>query len=581
MKRNRFGFLRKKTVKRGIKVALCLLLALLATASDALPILPPTEVAEAADDPPAEKALRDHTLYKWTRVSHYTDISHLSNGWTPILISYQWTYTNKDKSKTTKEYFLKTNGNYLTKHRYIDATEWGPIASDRNYPTLNGGIGDNFDKAQNTFWTVDDPLTDLYVFCQYDYDVEYGDFWTFELGRNIDWSKGWGEDSAGERLVCQGSDEVDFGSSDSEWFEDAEDWRELSFDQFLFISEGDEPSESSDRPAVNLKKGEFRIYAEHDNARDSCLYPSGSQFHFGGFSSFDWDGKFSVWVAQRINLPTFEAVNAMKNGRIGCADSLQDLNRFTPDVTVYRNQLFKISDDVRIATNAVMVIQPGATVTIDATLYNDGTIINYGTIFIREGGCIRPCDPYNKTKIEGGVDGPSTVYDEGHGRLICSGKYNGKLTGEGNLIMFKQSAIVFGAAGFNGYVGGSNMFIVRDGASVELNGMILSPNFIQLIDSDFHIRESGYLVCQLKLANRFTETKYFTTEFSDSSFAGEKMNTVTVPMPMYRTGSYQFVKDGKMYYLTDPDTDKTLAPTFNVNVFNEDISYGVRFTLVK
>lgn len=579
MKHDILQFLRRKSVKRGVRSVVCLLLALMMTASDALRLIPPMEVT-AADTAAAEVSFTNHTLYRWTRVTSGWDLDKRNANrnalWSPVLISYQWT----DEKNNKKEYYLDLRTVTQNKDgKYVDsrtpketprdgvlidnwrflATRWDSIASDKGYPKLTG----NYDSNPNQFWTVDDPLTDLGVQKTGNDQIFYASrFATYKIGRNIDWTNRHWAIAAKQTLVCNGYSDVNFTEEGSDRYKYGKEWESYSFQNWGFDGYNDGKTVREDLnkelPSWGLNKGEFRILAKHDSSRDSCLKPSENYVQSEYESSFVYDGKFSVWIGELYNLPTIEAVNKNNesNKRLSGCVGPSDINDVMPkvqaDLTVHSGTLLNIGNDVHIASGAVVVVEPGATMTIDATLFNDGTIINYGTIFVRGNGCIRPLAPRY----------PNGNYNYDAGKIICSGSTdNGKTrTGEGNLIMLKGSAAIFNPA--------YNLLTVKDGASVELNGTIFCPYYFTLADSDFHIRESGRLICQYSAndaAYNCASPGFFagteTAPGCSLTKVGYSTGLDAYYTPFIQTGKSLFVNEGTFKNLSKPTSEHPFQST--------------------
>lgn len=534
-------FLRRKSVKRGVRSVVCLLLALMMTASDTLRLIPPVEVT-AAETKAAEVSFTNHTLYRWHQIRLGRNLAPTQK-WTPVIIGYQ--YNGKD-------YYLNTTGIGSTNgaSKVFDGG-WAKASSWTSQMSKYGFSGINSNTA---FYTLDRLASDIGVYRTGGVDEEYGWVPTFLIGRNINW-KGdrTQEATAGQHLVYKSSTNANFATPGSEFYKDAAYWYPNTYKHWTIVDQ-DEHGRAAERfafsdpnnydpgldPALGLEWAQNRIISMVNNGHDALLTFSKDYFESTNSNKYDYGGEFYLWTPDEINLPTIEAENkdsagnSLLSGCLGSSDINDAMPKVVADVTVHSGTLFNVDKDILIASGAVLVVEPGGTLTIDATVYNNGIIINYGTIFVTGKGCIRPLDPRDKN---GDWDGMA-------GKIICSGSTdNGKTrTGEGNLIMFKGSAAIFNESPY--------LLTVKDGASVELNGTIFCPQYFMLADSDFHIRESGRLICQYKTnkAAYNNGTKEF---FSGAEPSKNGSMTKVVDnkesqynIPFVQTGKSLFVNDG-------------------------------------
>ena len=505
------GILQTKTAKRGTKRLLCLLLALMMTTGDALKLFPPVE-ADAAN---GGMDTTDRMLYKWHRVEKGSDLAQTVSGkttWVPVLIGY--------KADNGTEYCLDLRGTETTTKNKFKAVNWTSKAKTNGYPSLCD--------SKNEFWTLDDPLTDLAVFQleAKDDGTEY--FKTFLIGRNVNWGKITlseeqrleeitKETAAAQILACgYGYDDLDFTDITSDHYKKGKEWRKTSFRNWTIVGKDETAPniKESNQPAKGLNAGKMRIMAQHYNASDSCLVYEGDTVYSTNYSYYDYPaGEYCIWKGERTKMATL-------------------LHDYTIEQSV-----LNIDSEMLIAEGVTLTIPAGSTLTIDTTLYNNGTIINYGTIFLLEGGCIRTLNP---TK-----DGKTS---QDCGKIICSGE---KQQGEGNLVMFQNSSIILDE--------GKNLFALHRGAVAEINGTLICPNSFVLDNADIRIREKGKLISQYAITDRFlkVENMTFTKKAAQSGAieatpALKAMNKTAVPTPYYSAGSVKLTNEGYFAHLTDP-----------------------------
>lgn len=543
------GILQTKAAKRGVRSAVCLLLALMMTVSDTLKLFPPME-AEALDT-------EEHTLYKWNRINAGTELAKLTadkrKQWVPVLIGY--------RASDGTEYYIDLRTVTKGEKGYVDSRTSDLAARTAVLPA-NGFLAANWTEKANTndypslvdsnreFWTLDDPLTDIAVFPSDQKDAEWGKYPTYLIGRNINWGDGKDDKtrldlitdvkSAEQLLILADSFVMNFDTEKGEGWKKGKEWRANSFKNWTFAGAGDQGTVSDKKcPDMNLKSGEFRIMAQHEDELDSNLktkvveenkvkrnyvsaeYDSGYNYT---------DGIFSVWTGEKYNLTVLNKDHTVD-----------------PSLGV---DLLNIKDPMLIKEGKTLTIMPGATLTIDTTLYNNGTILNYGTIFLLEGASIRTLNPMENGKAS-----------QNCGKIICSGSAdNGRnFTGEGNLITFQNSSIIFDE--------GANLFKVQNGATVELNGTMVCPNTFTLDNANIYIRPKGMLISQYAVSDRFTQIKDMTItraasrdgKLSTTFPKMKEMNKSAVPQPFTTTGSCKFTNEGYFAHLTESKSAQEAA----------------------
>ena len=246
--------------------------------------------------------------------------------------------------------------------------------------------------------------------------------------------------------------------------------------------------------------------------------------------SYDYDnGTFVLWVGTPVKLAT---VRAKGTGNA--------------DVTVPGGSVQNVDEDLLIEANATLVVEPGAVLSIDANLYNNGTIYNYGTIVVQPGATISTLSP------NGGASSCGAICCKG-------GTYNG-MNAEGNFLVMQGAGVAFEE--------GADLFRLENGATLELNGTMFCPNSFVVADSDLYIRRNGLLVCQYGREYKHmlpTEYQYYVEPSSMFKTLAEtyypmwygiknetflaflpaaRNTTKLAPASFYVSGQYQIINDG-------------------------------------
>ena len=321
--------------------------------------------------------------------------------------------------------------------------------------------------------------------------------------------------------------------------------------------------------AQYVSSGTVRIVMTIDGAwteTDTTLQHKNDVIWAEDDGSYDYDnGLFVLWVGTPVKLAT------VRNKGTG-----------TADVTVPSGSVQNVDEDMLIEANATLVVEPGAVLSIDANLYNNGTIYNYGTIVVQPGatistltmmsgggfgssnsswgGGITPVSTTMQSSTIYSIDEPSAVIGKQWGAIYCKGgTYNG-MNAEGNFLVMQGAGVAFEE--------GENLFRLENGATLELNGIMFCPNAFMLADSDLYIRRNGLLVCQYGRKYKHmlpTEYQYHVEPSSmfkalaetyypmwygieDETFlaflpAAKKMTNIA-PASFYVSGQYQLINDG-------------------------------------
>ena len=484
---------------RARKRILCLLLMAAAVLQMTTPF------AAAADaNTSFNKQTFDQPFCEWKRVTKKSDLPASADRWHPVIIGFENNGT---------EYYLDassvTGDKVLTDNWTIKAKKWSDMMAIYRCPSLN-------DERITSFVTLGTSVTDIAIrYLTADDEEKRGDP-TYLIGRNINWDQNEQvkENAAKQVLTKYGRSSANFDTVGSTWYNNCKGQYPVSFNQWSFIT-----SDGSGKDYYNweLNEDKLRIISIADRAWDDCFYYNGDSVCIGNFASSNYtNGTFTVWIGTVKNLPTL-------NG----------------SYTVPPDQLLNLDNDVLLREGSTLKVSPGATLTIDTTLYNNGTIENYGTIFLLEGGTIRTLCPTEDGKAS-----------QNCGKILCSGSQR---QGEGNLVAFKNSSIILDE--------GANLFRAEAGATVELNGTMVCPNSFTLDNADFRIREQGMLISQYAMPSGFLKIKNIVmstgfpgkpSSFNMTSPKMKEMNKTAVPKPYYTNGSCQFIIKGYFICLTQP-----------------------------
>lgn len=595
MKQKILKFFRKKSVRRGVRGAVCLLLALMMTASDALRLVPPGDAAAAettnvgatnggtpsigtpdagtTDDVTTNAAIEDNTempaakvtwtdrvLYDWTECHSYRDLEKRKGEWVPVLITWH---------DGGNEYILSGNKNFDSSY-YLKGAGWNGMMNNQGYPSLNVNKVKKTDWKNHAFldhfWTLDDSVSNLAVWNLNKMDEEWGKMDTYLIGRNITWpevGKEPTEKDAGQLLVYKGVGRAGFDVVDGTFYKEAKkaypdtfrSWSIFDYDEALIKCGWGDGLSTQPFDWMEDSDGQthvWRVNSFVNNGNNADLSHSGDLVYSTWHAFYsNSETNFHLWTGVRKTIPTVTRKGKVQMtgcmGLMGEQTLNKSLSEVVPDAVVETGTLLNIDHDVLIEDGAVLLIQPGGVMTVDGNLYNNGTIINYGTIFVKGGGSIRPLGAATNS---GGFEDIGTNYGGDYGRLICSGSTdNGKtFTGEGNLVVFKDGLVAFDDRG-------GNFFVVKDGASVELNGTIFCPGFFTLAGSDFHIRESGNLISQYKSTYRFADKELYTGARTFKQYSVQKVSLDAdwgTSIPYYYTGDCNFINEGTFKRQTEP-----------------------------
>ena len=565
------------------KRALCLLLALLTLAGDvALP------KANAGED-----YIHDEKMYIWHKVTKMADLPKKKE-WVPIILGFRSENEGDDGS-----YFISDPG-YVAydpeDSDYDDVDEFGVFTDADLYtdsyweemtaPTCYAS--DWYDAyyyapsqypyigAVETFCTRGDVLPSTWaIYPHEETDDEGRGFATYAIGRNIDYSKKT-EPRNGQVLVKEDTSSEDYADFYTWGQPPFPAWGgengKMTIDDYggvkWTIITSDLKGKDADDFTEGLSKNCVRFRYLVSSGGDVSLHHWRDRVFTCGGADYDCsDNWFFLWWGEEITLPTYS------------------------DVTYETGIIHNIEGEVLIEEGATLTVEPGAVLSISGHLYNNGTIRNYGTIIVQDGGSISTLRPQTEASRSAYLDKYTTdymargyeyiallvkqygydkawrmvrsdnekqsseasklaywcVFSEDCGRLCCSGgsytnRQGQKMNAEGNLLVLGGGRIYFSE--------GADLFRVESGATVELGGMIVCPNAFQLSNSDFYIRRGGVLYSQYSRWYDYKRPDEMQTkeEAIKDHLAGKapfvKMPDLS-PTPLYVSGRYQFINDGR------------------------------------
>ena len=153
---------------------------------------------------------------------------------------------------------------------------------------------------------------------------------------------------------------------------------------------------------------------------------------------------------------------------------------------------FQLKTDAYLDDGVELVIEPGAVVTLDeGVFYNNGKILNYGTLILRDGATMSYYDPQTRSG--------STIINYGSDTTYTN-KAGVKMKGEGNLIVMPGAKLLLQNADNSGgsYTGPVLQF--TEGSTFVNYGLAVSP--FSTVFSGCHV--------QLKEGSAFVSGKNFT-----------------------------------------------------------------------
>ena len=119
----------------------------------------------------------------------------------------------------------------------------------------------------------------------------------------------------------------------------------------------------------------------------------------------------------------------------------------THDVTVQSGQVQNVDGHVYVCPDVTITVEPGAVLSIQGNLYNNGYIYNQGDVVLQKNACIQ------------------TLLLEGDGGAICCDG--------GDLILMSGARMATGTCGYSEEYG--NGFLLKNGATCTNYGTIILP----------------------------------------------------------------------------------------------------------
>lgn len=138
--------------------------------------------------------------------------------------------------------------------------------------------------------------------------------------------------------------------------------------------------------------------------------------------------------------------------------------------------VLQLKNNTFLKDDATLTIQPGAVLTVKDTFFNNGKIINYGTLIIEEDSVM--C-PFDTTKAAGGsvcCYGSGTTYKG----MKCEG--NLIILSGGRLLLTKDSA----------------GFILEKGASLNNFGLLFVPGSMNINSAQVYCSEQSFVISHFK-----------------------------------------------------------------------------------
>ena len=122
---------------------------------------------------------------------------------------------------------------------------------------------------------------------------------------------------------------------------------------------------------------------------------------------FDDGGKYAKDLYWQDDGSTIQGENENNSGDyFSCwLGEPKEFSAITHDYTVPSGRVLNIDDQVILMDGVTLTVEPGAVVSVNKRFFNNGRIVNYGTIYIQEDACMMP---YGET-------------DDFAGQIVCCG----------------------------------------------------------------------------------------------------------------------------------------------------------------
>lgn len=182
-------------------------------------------------------------------------------------------------------------------------------------------------------------------------------------------------------------------------------------------------------PDTGLMWGRHR---KDDKEKDNTIYLHAKEDT--SYSSYDW---FYIWIGVE---ETFSA--------------------FTTDYVVQPGNVCNVDDRVIINEGVTVTVAPGAVLSIEGQMFNNGKIENYGTVLIQENACLCPFQPQDVKSGALNCYGSSVAYP-----------YQKGLKGEGSIIVMPKAKLAF-------QDGHGDLII--DGGTLENYGYVGTGDYFEL-----------------------------------------------------------------------------------------------------
>ena len=171
------------------------------------------------------------------------------------------------------------------------------------------------------------------------------------------------------------------------------------------------------------KSGRVMLYDEIGGVNDCPVFVEGNLVYARNSPSTDM-AQFVMYVGKEVE---YSAV--------------------THDVTVQSGQVQNVDGHVYVCPDVTITVEPGAVLSIQGNLYNNGYIYNQGDVVLQKNACIQ------------------TLLLEGDGGAICCDG--------GDLILMSGARMATGTCGYSEQYG--NGFLLKNGATCTNYGTIILP----------------------------------------------------------------------------------------------------------
>ncbi len=266
--------------------------------------------------------------------------------------------------------------------------------------------------------------------------------------------------------------------------------------------------------AKDLDSDKLHIYYE-TGGRDPQFKISGRWLWGEPDKDYNDGGEFILWWGEVRNLSCVDNHLTIQTGDVMNVDSGVMFQPVVNTTSGYQD--------------VVITVEPGAVLSVEGVLYNNATIYNYGTVIVQKNSAILSFFPHDK----------NNNYKESYGKIICDGgtyvKNGQRIQGEGNLILMEGAKIDLNRA--------NELFVLKNGATAEINGVITAPGSIVVQDSELYIRNKGAILCGVGRSDRSNQ-EIATAQVQNAGKPGVNLKGITLETVNGNNGTAIYTTSG-------------------------------------